>query len=150
MSFAFLLQAWRLAPFGRRSPARLAALLSVLALAACAPEYGPYEMVSDGPMTTVAPRKLPARVAIPLPNQTLLQPLNEPDCGAEQPDAQRVASAAPAQPDPNADLALRIKLDYERECYRKAEERVRQRLQKLQAATSETVKAVKQNEQSGR
>jgi hypothetical protein len=50
----------------------------------------------------------------------------------------------------NADLALRIKLEYERECYRQAEARVREQLRKLQASTSETIKAVKQLEQDPR
>jgi hypothetical protein len=35
-----------------------------------------------------------------------------------------------------------IKLEYERECYRKAEIRVRDRLKRLQAAAAETIKAV--------
>ncbi|KAB2920335.1 MAG: hypothetical protein F9K29_02320 [Hyphomicrobiaceae bacterium] len=46
------------------------------------------------------------------------------------------------QADPNADLALRIKLGYERECYRQAEKRVRERLQLLQASANATIKAV--------
>jgi hypothetical protein len=47
--------------------------------------------------------------------------------------------------DANADLALRIKLEYERECYRQAEVRMRDRVKQLQTST----KAAKGSEPSG-
>jgi hypothetical protein len=50
----------------------------------------------------------------------------------------------------NAELALRIKLEYERECYRQAEMRVRQRLHLLQSSVGETVKSVNRTEQPSR
>jgi hypothetical protein len=60
------------------------------------------------------------------------------------------ASAAMVPPSPdadrNAEMALRIKLEYERECYRQAEARVRERLHQLQSSISETVKSVNRSE----
>ncbi len=60
------------------------------------------------------------------------------------------AGPSTTQPDPNADLALRIKLDYERECYRQAEKRVRERLQLLQASANTTIKAINRAERDVR
>ena len=95
-----------------------------------------------------------AKKAVPLPSQALLAPQGTPDCegkGQGQQLASTDASAVVApRPETNADLALRIKLEYERECYRQAEARVREQLRKLQASTSETIKAVKQLEQDPR
>jgi hypothetical protein len=45
-------------------------------------------------------------------------------------------------------LAQRIKLEYERDCFRRAEMRTRERLQKLQEAVAVTAKAVKRAELS--
>jgi hypothetical protein len=53
-----------------------------------------------------------------------------------------------AQTDPNLGLSLRIRLEYERDCYRRAEIRARERLLQLQRAVSRTAKAVKRTEQS--
>jgi hypothetical protein len=64
------------------------------------------------------------------------------------------ASAAMVPPSPDADrsaeLALRIKLEYERECYRQAEKRVRDRLRQLQGSVSETIKSINGTEQPSR
>jgi hypothetical protein len=61
------------------------------------------------------------------------------------------ASAAMVPPkvdaDRNAELAVRIKLEYERECYRQAEIRVRDRLGQLQGSVSETIKSIHRTEQ---
>ena len=46
-------------------------------------------------------------------------------------------------------LAQRVKLEYERDCFSRAEARVRQRLLRLQVATGAMVKAVKRAEQVG-
>lgn len=52
-------------------------------------------------------------------------------------------AANPSAPaDANRDLALRIKLEYERECYRQAELRARNRLGELQKSVGATIKAV--------
>ena len=135
---------------GLQSQARRAVVICALALAGCAPAYSHHtEGVSDSP---VGSKRQTAKKAIPLPSQALLVPVRKPDCeGAEQPASSDAAAAVvPPQPETNTDLALRIKLEYERECYRQAESRVRERLQKLQASASETVKAVKQLEQDPR
>ena len=95
---------------------------------------------------------------IPLPDRALLETRPAPDCEAramQRTDKdRRVDTASLAKPtipedvsaDPNADLALRIKLEYERECYRQAERRVRDQLQSLQASTTQTIDAVKRAE----
>jgi hypothetical protein len=133
-----------------RVRARWALVACALSLAGCAQAYSDYtESVPDRP--AVGPRRLVAKKAIPVPNQALLAAPGKPDCEA---GGQQLASAAVVPPSPpsekNADLALRIKLEYERECYRQAESRVREQLRKLQASASETVKAVKQLEHDPR
>ncbi len=133
----------------------LALTAGVLALAGCAPEYDDYAYaVSDA--AVAAPRK-PAGRRMPA---SLLTPERKPDC---EPDAAMAQKAPPARvaqreredgaataagmtyaqqpPAADAELALRIRLEYERECYKQAEGRVRARLQKLQAWTAETIKA---------
>lgn len=130
--------------------ARCAMVACALSLAGCAQAYSDYtETVSDRP--AIGPRRQVAKKAIPLPNQALLTVPGKPDCEAS---GQQLASAAGVLSSPpsekNADLALRIKLEYERECYRQAESRVREQLRKLQASASETVKAVKQLEHDPR
>ena len=95
-------------------------VVCALSLAGCAQAYSDYtETVSDRP--AIGPRRQVAKKAIPLPNQALLAVPGKPDCEAS---GQQLASAAgvPSLPsEKNADLALRIKLEYERECYRQAE-----------------------------
>jgi hypothetical protein len=80
-----------------------------------------------------------SRARLPLPDRALLTAQPEPDCEvkATAPDAAKGAE----QSDPKASLALRIKLEYERECYRKAEMRVRDRLKRLQASMAEIIRA---------
>jgi hypothetical protein len=73
------------------------------------------------------------RTTISLPDQEQLIPQPEPDC--------EFKSSQPDQPDPNTE---RMKLDYERQCYRHAEMNARRRLERLQAAVASTVKAIKQ------
>jgi hypothetical protein len=99
-----------------------------------------------------------------------LTPQNPPDCGETKTSAVEVAAADPkragngtaggqasatnaapnagAEPaDGNAVMAMRIQLEYERECYRQAEARVRARLQELQGSVKETIKSVNPAEQ---
>jgi len=133
--------------------ARCAVVVCALALTGCVPAYSHHtERLSDGP--AAASKRQAAKKAVPLPSQALLAPQATPDCegkGQGQQLASTDASAVVApRPETNADLALRIKLEYERECYRQAEARVREQLRKLQASTSETIKAVKQLEQDPR
>jgi len=53
------------------------------------------------------------------------------------------------QVDPNAALGLRIRLEYERDCFRRAEMQARDRLHQLQAAVGKTIKTVKRIERKG-
>jgi hypothetical protein len=132
--------------------ARCAVVVCALALTGCVPAYSHSERLSDGPVA--GSKRQAAKKAVPLPSQALLAPQATPDCegkGQGQQLASTDASAVVApRPETNADLALRIKLEYERECYRQAEARVREQLRKLQASASETIKAVKQLEQDPR
>jgi hypothetical protein len=121
-----------------------------------------------------------ARPKIAMPDRALLEPQAEPDCGAPpaqqraDKDRPRLARAGAeeqaagrsdgataaavtmpsvpggAGPDANVDLALRIKLEYERECYRQAEMRVRDRLKLLQASTAQTIRTIKGGEPAAR
>jgi hypothetical protein len=155
----------------------LVALLSAAALAGCAPAYSEHaEAVAHSPLPR-AQRQ--AASTIPLPAPALLASPRAPDCdgtpvSADEPDAAapKVAREASAEPssstiagepqaaaaakspphpaDTGAELAHRVRLEYERECYRRAEKRVRERLRKLQASVSEAVKAVKRPEEGAR
>jgi hypothetical protein len=68
--------------------------------------------------------------------RTLLAPPGKPEC-----DAEAAGKPPAAAGDGNAELALRIRLEYERECYRQAELRVRRQLKRLQAAIAEEAAA---------
>lgn len=70
---------------------------------------------------------------MPLPNPALLRPQPEPDCAYRGP-----VSTPPTAED------TRQTLDYEQQCYRQAETIVRGRLDQLQDAVQETIKAVRQ------
>jgi len=65
------------------------------------------------------------------------------DAGKRQTDGQPATGETSSNPD-----AVRMKLDYERQCYRHAEMIARSRLTSLQAAVQDTVKPVKRSEGS--
>lgn len=134
---------------------------ALLIQAGCASDHVDYGYAATPASVSVA--KKPSTKRVPSPDQALLAPQRKPDCesGAaviesaqapgtrvarrdgEQPasstsDAQ---STAATTPDTGVDMALRIKLEYERECYKQAEIRVRENLRRLQAWTTETIKA---------
>jgi hypothetical protein len=93
-----------------------------------------------------------ARTTIPLPDRALLAAPPEFACEFKDPgrdDASGRAQPSPprAQADVSADLALRRKLEYERQCYRHAEMILRDRLLQLQASLGETVTALNRVEQ---
>jgi hypothetical protein len=152
----------------------LSALVRAIAIVAvavggCAPVYhDPEPVMFDA--AAVGPRSSSrAKPRVALPSAGLLKPQAPPDCGeaiAADPrpaarDPNRVTTAAIAEPastarmlpspdaeqvDRTGELALRIKLEYEAECYRQAEARVRERLHQLQSSISETVKSVNRSE----
>jgi hypothetical protein len=142
-------------------------VLTVIAavLGGCAQDFDEDYGVYYSANSAAQQRTAKIKPKIPLPDRALLETPAEPDCGAAQaprrpgrPES-ATATAGLATPtaaeegaagDGNADLALRIKLEYERECYRQAEARMRDRLKQLQAFTTQTVKAVKGTEQGAR
>jgi hypothetical protein len=91
---------------------------------------------------------------IPLPLQALLTPQPDPGCALKSvamversetsPDSGRSTTAPGAAPQPSTHLLGQvIKLEYERNCFERAEWRVRSRLLRLQAAVAKTISAVK-------
>jgi len=75
-----------------------------------------------------------SRSPIPWPDQALLSQQSEPDCEFKAPEAK---------------TDERMKLDYERQCYRHAEMIVRHRLELLQSSVDKTIKAVNHTERNG-
>jgi hypothetical protein len=75
-----------------------------------------------------------SRSPIPLPDQALLSRQSEPDCEFKTTESK---------------TDERMKLDYERQCYRHAEMIVRNRLELLQSSVDKTINAVKRTERSG-
>ena len=152
LGYVFALGKPRIDGLRTRSEARGAVVICALALTGCVPAYSHHtETLSDS--QAAGSKRQAANKAVPLPSKALLAPLRTPDCegdGQQLASSQATASVEPAQPKSNADLALRIKLEYERECYRQAEARAREQLRKLQASAAETIKAVKQLEQDPR
>jgi Protein of unknown function (DUF3551) len=87
-----------------------------------------------------------SRTSIPLPDQALLTPLPEFDCAfkttsIDGASGQSQASGTRGQTDPGTEAALRMRLDYERQCYKQAEMILRNRLHHLQASVGDTIKA---------
>ena len=135
----------------RRPPPVLAAIVCALVLGGCATQelkvddvYGGYYPANSA--DSVAPKRVAK--AKPKAAAGLIAPCwrrrLSPDCGVQNsPGRPQTASAArelttqsipDSAGDPNADLAMRIKLEYERECYRQAEARTRDRLKQLQTS----------------
>ena len=80
------------------------------------------------PMRVAAPARRYSEQRIRRPDRALLVPQPAPDCEFRGSD-----DLKPVDPDQWA----RLKLDYERQCYQKAEQMVRDRLQLLQASRCE-------------
>ena len=72
-------------------------------------------------------------------DQALLVAPQKPECGEATARMRPIKTAS----EQDANLALRIRLEYERECYRQAELAVRKRLKKLQAAARAATKQSK-------
>jgi hypothetical protein len=81
-----------------------------------------------------------AKLSIPLPNAALLSPPQEFVCDFKNNASN--TSASQSQSDTNAELALGMKLDYERQCYRHAALIVYDTFQNLQSSVRETTKAI--------
>jgi hypothetical protein len=76
---------------------------------------------------------------IPLPDWSLLEPQPEPDCKFKD-----------ALSNPITAEQMRMKLDYEQQCYRQAEEIVRTRLRQLQDSIGITIRVIEQRKHSVR
>lgn len=101
----------------------------------CAPEYRSrsYGDADAGPATMDRLSRL-----LPLPGPALLSAQPAPDCPAL------------ARRDSDQSLTQRMMLEFERECYRQAEIRVRERLQRLQGSVAGTIRAIKRLERAAR
>jgi hypothetical protein len=140
------------------------------AVSGCAPVYHDVEYAVYGEEMSGARRLPPSKPRLSLPQPELLKAQSPPDCqeaktadlqptardhqGAPRNALAQQASAAESQPslgaeppDRNAELAQRIKLEYERECYRLAEMRARDRLRQLQGSVGEALKSINRAEQ---
>jgi hypothetical protein len=87
-----------------------------------------------------------SKPSIPLPRRALLTPPQDVDCTFK--DSSNAADSAPSPTPAEAVAAVRMKLDYERQCYRHNEIILRNGLEQLQAAVGETIKAVTGNDRS--
>jgi hypothetical protein len=96
--------------------------------------------------TAVSTAQSGSKPSIPLPRSTLLTPPPELDCAFK--DSSDPADGAPRPTPAEAVAAVRMKLDYERQCYRHNEIILRNGLEQLQAAVGETIKAVTGNDRS--
>jgi hypothetical protein len=92
----------------------------------------------------------PEARGIPLPRTALLTRQSPPNCEYRTANldtaGRRQADAQPSVVDSAPEQAQRMKLDYERQCYRHAELIARARLRDLQDAVQDTVKAVKRSD----
>ena len=133
--------------------ARLSAVAAAALLLAGCQEEGQHRYNLDPALasarsTRPAPRT--AEMRAPPINPALLKAPKEPSCeektSSSEPDDrsnpvklastnadQKMAVQIPLQSDPNKELATRIRLEYDRECYKQAEKRVRSQLERLQA-----------------
>jgi hypothetical protein len=126
--------------------------LSGCALLGCATDHQQVKSISS------------PRPSIPLPSQALLTPQPDPECAlkdvaieerSDKPpdvnpsDSGHSATAPGAAPQPSTHLLGQlIKLEYERNCFQRAEWRARSRLLRLQTAVAKTIKAAKRVSQN--
>ena len=82
-------------------------------------------------------RRPHSRTAVARPDQGLLTPPHEPNCEYKPAAVATTQSLTPA----DAAEAQRVKLDYERQCYRHAELIVRAKLKQVQSALAATGKS---------
>jgi hypothetical protein len=103
----------------------LAALSLAMALAGCAQQHSVQQDVKADPIEAAAPPQGHPDFRIRRPNRALLISQPAPDCEFRGTELKTV--------DP--DQWARLKLDYERQCYQRAEKTVRDRLRLLQASS---------------
>src|SRR6266481_311127 len=98
--------------------------LCALTLAGCASNSAQRESGAD-PIRAAADPHRYSELRIRRPDRALLAAQPVPDCELRAPESAKIL-------DP--DQLARLKLDYERQCYKRAEESVRNRLKLLQAS----------------
>lgn len=116
----------------------LSALSCAMALAGCASK-SPAPELQASHLQIAADRQPSFRIR--RPSRALLRPQPAPDC-----EFRETSDLKPVDPDQWA----RLKLAYERQCYRHAEQVARERLRRLQAAQMCTIEPVRHSLPAGR
>jgi len=111
------------------------AILCALTLAGCASNSAQREPGTEPVRAAADPHRY-SELRIRRPDRALLRPQPVPDCELRAPESAKVL-------DP--DQMARLKLDYERQCYKRAEESVRSRLKLLQASGRCEIEPVRQS-----
>jgi hypothetical protein len=114
----------------------VAAVCAAAAVAGCAQNSAQNTEGEAKPRATDARARPVVRASLPLPDAALLRRQPVPDCefrGAVP------AGAGPAE-------ARAIKFDYEQQCYKQSEANVRARLNELQDAVNETIRAARRRD----
>jgi hypothetical protein len=109
-------------------------------IAACSPVHGERGAATAHTANTSAVASN-SKAGVQLPRRVLLAPPKEPNCEFHGQSGQAGA---------DADAVLRMKLDYERQCYRHAEMIARNRLRQLQTSVDDTIKGGKRRDGSDR
>ncbi len=117
----------------------LSAMSCAMALAGCANNSAQQREGKADPIDSAAPVHGPSELRIHRPNRALLVPQPAPDCELKASDLKTV----------DADQWARLKLDYERQCYQRAEKMVRDRLRLLQASARCEIEPVRHSPSSG-
>jgi hypothetical protein len=122
-------------------PALVPKLLTVsvlscaMAVAGCARNPAPHEVAAE-PIRSAAPARAYPELRIRRPARALLASQPAPDCEFRGPDRNTVDPVEWA----------RLKLDYERQCYQRAEKIARDRLRQLQASSRCEVQPVRHSQ----
>jgi hypothetical protein len=119
----------------RHSSLHFVVVVSSCALLGCAAQSGQHD-------------RLTTTNRIPLP-VALLTPPPEPGCELKPSRTASQPNRTLVQPGPGSSLAEGIRLEYERNCFQRAEVRVRDRLLRLQKAVRKTIRAIRSTERSG-
>jgi hypothetical protein len=119
-------------------------LFAATGLAGCAAQANHYQashyQTGYFEEETVSRASIARRQAIPLPPAQLLARSAPPSCEA---DARGLAAAIDDDRAKQSQLANRLRLEFERDCYKAAEAKTRQRLARLQAAARATSDSVR-------
>jgi hypothetical protein len=109
----------------RWSGSLLGAVLCSVMLAACSTNHTIQGLTGSRTASAAAPTRMASRKFHVRQAWAVVAPVPEPDCSFK---------SGPGDRGSDSSEALRMKLDYERQCWRQAEMIVRDRLQQLQAS----------------